>query len=265
MRREAPVAAEAIPVGTTSAETTDRVLDGRVTVTQPSDGYRVAIDPVFLAAAVEVDPGARVLDLGCGVGTASLCLAARVADATIVGLDREPVFIAFAKANAISNACGPRVDFLLGDLLMPPVELASQELAVASFDHVMANPPYLKRGTATASAHPLKAAATVEGAAALQDWVDAAARHLKPGGGLTMIHRADRLPDLIAALAPAFGAIRILPLLPKTGVAPKRVILKAALGGGGKPVELPGFILHEPDGRFTAAADNVLRAGAALR
>jgi tRNA1(Val) A37 N6-methylase TrmN6 len=143
---------------------------------------------------------------------------------------------------------------------MPPAELAA-----ASFDHVMANPPYLKHGTATASAHPLKAAATVEGAAALQDWVDAAARHLKPGGGLTMIHRADRLADLIAALAPAFGEARILPLLPKTGAAPKRVIVRAVLGGRGATVEMPGFVLHEPDGRFTAAADKVLRGGAALR
>src|SRR6185295_1105658 len=131
-----------------------------------------------------------------------------------------------AKANALSNACDARVDFLLGDLLMPPAELAP-----ASFDHVMANPPYLKNGTATPSAHPLKAAATVEGAADLQDWVDAAARLLKPGGGLTMIHRADRLADLIAALAPAFGDIRILPLLPKAGLAPKRIVLRALRGG----------------------------------
>jgi tRNA1(Val) A37 N6-methylase TrmN6 len=255
MRRNAPAAIEAMPTGTT-----DRVLDGRVIVTQPNDGYRVAIDPIFMAAAVEIEPGARVLDLGCGVGTASLCLAARVADAAIVGLDCEPVFIAFATANASGNACGDRVRFLLGDLLIPPAELP-----IAGFDHVMANPPYLKRGTATVSAHPLKAAATMEGAAALQDWVDAAARCLKPGGGLTMIHRADRLADLIAALAPAFGDLRILPLLPKTGVAAKRVILRAMLGGGGKAVELPGFVLHEPDGRFTAAADKVLRGGAALR
>ena len=259
MMRESPAVDEAMPLENSLAGTTDRVLDGRVVITQPSDGYRVAIDPVFLAAAVEATSGARVLDLGCGVGTAALCLAARVTDVTIIGLDGEPVFIAFAKANAISNACDARVRFLLGDLLMPPAELA-----VASVDHVMANPPYLKRGAATASAHPLKAAATVEGAAELQDWVDAAARHLRPGGGLTMIHRADRLADLLAALAPAFGDIRILPLLPKTGAAPKRVILRARLGGAGATVELPGFLLHEADGRFTAAADKVLRGAAAL-
>ena len=242
------------------AATTDRVLDGRVVIAQPADGYRVAIDPVLLAAAVDAAPDAHVLDLGCGVGTAALCLAARLQEISITGLDREPVFIAFADANVVANACRDRVRCILGDLLSPPAELAP-----GSFDHVMANPPYLKQGTATVSAHSLKAAATAEGAATLRHWIAAAARFLKPGGELTLIHRADRLPELIAALAPEFGALRILPLLPKAGAAPKRVILRAVLGAKGAPVELPGFVLHAADGSFTAGADNVLRGGAALR
>ena len=58
----------------------DSLLGGQVALWQPADGYRVAIDTVLLAAAVRVGPGARVLELGSGVGAASLCVANRVAD-----------------------------------------------------------------------------------------------------------------------------------------------------------------------------------------
>ncbi|MBF0393554.1 MAG: methyltransferase, partial [Alphaproteobacteria bacterium] len=58
--------------------TDDTLLDGRVRLRQPTHGYRAAIDPVFLAAAVPAGAGQRVLDAGCGAGAALLCLCARV-------------------------------------------------------------------------------------------------------------------------------------------------------------------------------------------
>jgi tRNA1(Val) A37 N6-methylase TrmN6 len=132
------------------------------------------------------------------------------------------------------------------------------------FDQVVMNPPYLKAGTATVSAHPLKAAATMEGEAKLADWVVAARDALKPGGVLTLIHRADRMDDVLAALAPSFGGIAILPIHPKHDRAAKRIILRAQLGSAEPLAILPGLVLHEESGAFTAAADAVLRDGASL-
>ena len=65
----------------------DLTLGGRVRLRQPAEGYRVAVDPVLLAAAVPAGPGSRVLDLGCGVGAAALCLLTRVPEAEVTGWD----------------------------------------------------------------------------------------------------------------------------------------------------------------------------------
>jgi tRNA1(Val) A37 N6-methylase TrmN6 len=233
---------------------TDSLLDGRVKIAQPADGYRVAIDAVLLAAAVDAGPGQHVLDLGCGVGSAALCLAWRQPYVSVLGLDREPAFLACAAANAVTNGMETRVSFLGGDVLDPPPS------ARAAFDHVMLNPPYLKAGTATVSAHPLKAAATAEGAATLPDWIACASGALKPRGVLTMIHRADRLGDCLAALR-GFGGVTVLPIHPKVGVGAKRILIQANAGSREPMLVLPGFVLHEADGRFTAAADEILREG----
>jgi tRNA1(Val) A37 N6-methylase TrmN6 len=233
----------------------DTLLDGRVKVAQPADGYRVAVDAVLLAAAVEPASGAAVLDLGCGVGSVGLCLAWRRPDLSVTGLDREPVFVATARANAEANGMQDRLRIIAGDVRDPLPQ---------RFDAVAMNPPYLKAGTATVSAHPLKAAATAEGAAKLADWVAAARDALKPGGILTLIHRADRLDDVLSAVARSFGGIAVLPLHPKRDRAAKRIILRAQLGSAEPLAILPGLVLHEENGAFTAAADSILRHGNAL-
>jgi len=246
-----------IPATIESDAAADTLLGGRVKVAQPADGYRVAVDAVLLAAAVDAGAGERVLDLGCGVGSVSLCLAWRRPDLRVVGLDREPVFLAYAAANAKANGMDARVTFLEGDVLGPPDAIR------AGFDQVMLNPPYLKGGSATVSAHPLKAAATAEGTATIGDWVACARAALKPDGILTMIHRADRLGDCLAALR-GFGGIAVLPIHPKTDRAAKRILIRARAGSGEPLSILPGFILHEADGRFTASADAILRDGRPL-
>src|SRR5271155_1983195 len=83
--------------------TDDTLLDGKVVFRQPATGYRAAIDPVLLAAAVPDAVQGRVLDLGCGAGAAMLCLARRRDDLHVVGLERDPKLAELARQNAASN------------------------------------------------------------------------------------------------------------------------------------------------------------------
>ncbi|MBI1779155.1 MAG: methyltransferase [Proteobacteria bacterium] len=234
------------------AESEDRLLGGRVRLTQPKAGYRAAIDPVLLAAAVEAEPGESVLDLGIGAGAAALCLAARVPGLRIVGLEVQSELARLARLNAALNGIDDLTVFD-GSLRDPPPALAGQR-----FDHVIANPPYLEAERASEGPSPGKRAATVEGAS-LEEWLAFALALAAPKASLTVIHRADRLADLLAGLERGAGAIAVMPLWPKAGRPAKRVIVSARRGSRAALRLLPGIVLHQADGRFTAAAEAILR------
>ncbi|CAO3356812.1 COG4123: Predicted O-methyltransferase [Azospirillum melinis] len=237
----------------------DFLLNGRVRLLQPEGGYRAAIDPVFLAAVTAARDGERVLDVGTGTGAAALCLAVRVPGAAVVGLEQRADACAFARRNAALSGVAERVTVVEGDLLAPPDALGS-----AGFDRVMMNPPYLKMGAASVPPDGWKAAANVEGTAQLADWVRFAGRMLKPRGTLTMVHRADRIEDILHALRGRFGSLVLVPLWPKPGVEAKRLLLVARKGGRAPARLTAGLTVHMAEGGYSPEAERVLRDAEAL-
>jgi len=240
----------------------DHLLGGKLRLRQPESGYRVAIDPVLLAAAMPAVAG-PVLDVGAGVGAAALCYAVRVPGAQVTGLELQPELAAFATENITRNDLGDRVRVVVGDLLRPP-----DNLKAGAFEHVMANPPFMPADRGLTPPDRSKAVATVEGDADLAAWIDFSLRMVKPKGSMTLVHRADRLDEVLALLRAwsggPVGGIVVFPLWPGHGRPAKRVIIRARPGVRAPMRLAAGLVLHRANGAYNDDALAVLRDGEAL-
>jgi tRNA1Val (adenine37-N6)-methyltransferase len=229
----------------------DTFLDGRVRVSQPDNGFRAGLDAVMLAASVPAQSGQAVLELGSGVGTASLCLAARVPRLALTGVEIDAGLARLAQDNAVTNGADAR--FVAADIFALPSELKRD------FDQVFCNPPF--HGEGQASKDAARATALMDGGA-LRDWLKLGLQRTVSGGFFTAILRADRLNEALAAL-PERG-VCAFPLWPHAGEPPKRVIVQARKGSLAPFALLPGLILHQENGDWTEESAAVLRRGEAL-
>lgn len=244
------------------ALTRDAFLGGRIRLWQPKAGYRAAIDPVLLAAFAPAVAGERALDLGCGAGTAALCLGARTPGLELHGLELQPAYADLARRNAAENGIGLTVHE--GDLRRPPAALRA-----LSFDLVLTNPPYHPE-SAPGAADSGRDVAHREGAAGLADWIDAGLRRLRPGGRLVLVHLAERLPDVLAGLQNRAGSVEILPVGPWENKPARRILVRARKGARAALRLWPVLTLHEgkTDVRdrvgYAERAERVLKRGEAL-
>jgi tRNA1(Val) A37 N6-methylase TrmN6 len=240
----------------------DAFLGGRLRLLQPRSGYRAGLDALLLAAAVP--PVARLLDAGAGVGAAGLAAASRLPGLAVVLVEREAALARLAAENVRRNGLEERVRVVAADLTGPAADQAALGLAAGAFDHVIANPPYQDEGSGRRPGVPLRAAAREMPAGGLARWVRFLARMAAPGGGMTIIHRAAALGDLLAALEGRFGALSVLPVHPREGADATRIILSGRKGSRAPLGVRPGLVVHRPDGRFLPAVEAILRDGASL-
>ncbi len=242
------------------ATTEDAILGGRVVVRQPRKGFRVAIDSVLLAAAIPARDGETVLEPGTGVGAAALCVLCRVPGCRLLGLELQPGLADLARVNAARNGREGSFEVLVGDVAQPPARIT-----LGGFDHVMMNPPYLDPARSRAPRSATRETSMVEGEATLTQWIDVALGALRPKGTLTLIHRADRLPDLLAAFGGRAGDIVVFPLWPDSKGNPASRVIMRIRKGSAAPFRLAaGLVLHRPDGTYTSDANAVLRDGRPL-
>jgi tRNA1(Val) A37 N6-methylase TrmN6 len=247
--------------GATSA---DRFLGGRVTIIQPRGGHRAGSDAVFLAAAVPTRAGERVLDAGAGVGVAGLCLLARVPGLQLTKVEIDAELCALAAQNAAQNRVGDRVKVVNTDVTAPAKALREKGLVREGYDHVIANPPFHAEGSVRAAPDRARATAHVMGAERLAGWIRFLATFAAPKGRLTLIHRAECLGELLSLLDRRFGDITVFPLFPKRDEPATRIIVQGRKGSRAGLRLLPGLVLHEGDGSYTAEAEAVLRGGETL-
>ena len=92
------------------------VLNKQVRLKQAENGFRTSMDSVMLAAACPVKQGQELLDMGCGVGSAGLCVLKRIDGVLLTGIDIQADHVAIAVENAEMNNMQERSEFLCSDI-----------------------------------------------------------------------------------------------------------------------------------------------------
>ena len=236
--------------------TTDAFLNGKVMAVQPSKGYRAGVDAVLLAACVPARSGERILELGCGVGVVSLCLAARIPNLDITGIEVQPLYASLAASNGVTA--------VMADLRSLPNHIRNTQ-----YHHVMANPPYFDRNEGS-SAPDTGRDVAMGGNTPLGDWLDVAAKRLAPKGYFTLILRIERLPEVLNHLQGRLGSIIVRPISARNGDEPYLFLLQARHSGRAPFRLLAPLIMHEGTKHdkdcenYTRRVNNILRYGDAL-
>ena len=239
--------------------TEDLILGGGVRLRQPRKGYRAGLDAALLAAACDAEADERVLDLGCGPGAAMLAAAARRPGARFWGVERDGIALRLAGENIVLNGFADRMQALDGD-----VGDGFSGLKLRPFDAVLCNPPFFDDPSRMRAPSPERTGAYLADGG-LAAWTGFMLKAVREGGTITVIHRADRLGELLGLLSPKAGSIQIRPVHPFAEEPAKRVLVRAVKTGKAPLELLPALVLHDRSGgKHTAQAEAILRGEAAL-
>jgi tRNA1Val (adenine37-N6)-methyltransferase len=238
------------------AVTRDGFLGGAITILQPAKGYRAGMDAVLLAASLSAKDGEHLAEAGCGAGAALLCAAHRLSSCRLIGFEREPSAAALARESVSANGFTTRVDVHTADIASRSPDLEN------AFDQSFSNPPFFEPDAVRAPAEGREAAYLA--ATPLKAWILFLHHVTKPGGRITLIHRAAALADLLELLNPRAGEIEVLPIRPAPGKPASRVLVRARKGLRRGPVTLyDGLALHDaPGGPAAARAEACFKGGA---
>lgn len=169
----------------------DLNLDG-LQIIQNKNHFCFGTDAVLLASYADIKPNMQVLDLCTGNGIIPILLAAKTKAAHITGIEFFEEHVQMAKRSVLLNGLQEKVDFLTGD-----IKEIKRLVSCGSFDYVTVNPPYKPIQSGFQNRNDFKTAARHEVLCTLEDVIKAARFALRSGGKLAMVHRADRLAEVI--------------------------------------------------------------------
>jgi tRNA1Val (adenine37-N6)-methyltransferase len=237
------------------SETIDSILGGALTLVQPRNGYRFSIDSILLGRFVRARPRDRVLELGAGCGVISVMIAALWRPREIVAIEIQPDLAEMATRNAAANGFdGLRV--INADLLARRID----GVAAASFDLVVANPPYRALRSGRASPNPGRRIARDESAATMADFVAAAKRFAANGAKVAFVFDASRSAELLRCMAAnTLEPKRIRFVHPRADAPASTILVEARKGGGIEATIEPPLMLYDRPGAYSDEARELMQ------
>jgi tRNA1Val (adenine37-N6)-methyltransferase len=237
-----------------SSETRDTILDGSITLIQPKHGYRFSIEAILLARFVHAHARDRVLELGAGCGVVSIMMATLYRPREVVAIEiQAPLAEMISRSAAINGLKSVRA--VCADIQQKKIT----GVEPASFDLVVANPPY--RAVASGRENPDhgRRVARGEGDTVLADFVAASRRYARTAGRVAFIFAARRSAELISAMrSNQLEPKRIRFVHPQIATSASVMLVEARVAGGIEVAIEPPLILYERPGIYTAEARTLL-------
>jgi tRNA1Val (adenine37-N6)-methyltransferase len=234
-------------------ETVDDLQYKGLQLIQKKDGFRFGVDAVLLAAFADIRKGAEVLDLGTGTAIIPILLAGKTQARRITGLEIQPEMAEMAKRSVLLNHLEDRIDIVQGDIKSCP-----EQWKASGFDAVLSNPPYMPFGRGLVNPADTKAVARHEILCTLEDVVKAGSRLLMPGGQFAMVHRPDRLVDIVWHMRSCGIEPKYLRFVhPSPYKKPNLLLIKGTRGGNPQLKMMEPLYVYDEKGNYSEEINRI--------
>jgi tRNA1Val (adenine37-N6)-methyltransferase len=235
-------------------ETRDTILDGSITLIQPKHGYRFSVEAILLGRFARASTRDRVLELGAGCGVVSIMIAALYRPREVVAIEIQPPLADMILRSAAINDL-KSVHAVCADLRQKKIA----GVKPASFDLIVANPPYREASSGRESPNHGRRVARAEGNTVLTDFLVAARRYARTRGRVAFVFTARRSAELISAMrSKQLEPKRIRFVHPQIAMPASVMLIEASLGGGIEVAIEPPLILYDRPGIYTSEATALL-------
>lgn len=229
-------------------ETLDELRRYNLFIAQHRDGYRFSLDPFLLCDFVGGNGVDTVVDLGTGSGIMPMLLARKWNNANLVGVEVQELLAGIARRNVELNDLSNRISLVQADVCS-----LREHFAASSFDLVISNPPYRKRGTGRVSPKAGRDNARHESTANLADFLAIAKYLVKPSGRICFIYHPSRLPELFTEAAVLkLAPLRLRMVHGNWDAEARMFLIELAKGRRGELRVLPPLIVHDENGAYSA-------------
>jgi len=228
-------------------ETLEDLQLNNLRLIQKRDAFRFGMDAVLLADFAKAGPGDSVVDLGTGSGIVAILMSARTQAEKIIGLEIQPEIADMARRSVEGNGLSHRISIQQMD-----IREAASRLPVGKYDVVVTNPPYTRCGGGLINPNESRAIARHEILCTLEDVVKAAAHLLRVRGEFYMVHRPDRLCDIMVEMRKNQLEPKVLRMVcPRPGDPPSLLLVMGIRNGNPGMKLLAPLYIYDTDGNYT--------------
>ena len=224
---------------------------------QKKDGFCFGVDAVLLANFADIRRNDRVLDLGTGTGIIAVLIAAKTAAASVTGLEIQPEMWEMAQRSVKLNGLEGRLDMVCGD-----IKNALQLFGQSQFKAIVTNPPYMNKGGGLLNTSDTMAVSRHELLCTLEDVISVSSKLLVPGGRFAMVHRPERLADIIFLMR-SFGVepkyLRFVH--PSPCKKPNMVLVRGMRGGKPQLKVLEPLYVYDESGGYSKEINEIYCRG----